>query len=65
MPIFDFECPNCDYEEETIQRISDPEPVCPKDGTKMKKVIKKVNMRKGAGLFSVDMGKDKRMGELE
>ena len=30
MPIYEWYCPNCGYEEETLQEMKDPDPLCPK-----------------------------------
>lgn len=64
MPIFDFECPSCGYEEEIIQKITDGAPLCPKDNLEMKKVIKKISTRKGAGIYSVDLASSRTLGDL-
>ena len=65
MPIYDYECPVCGHEEEVIQSMNAPDPVCENDGVTMVKVIKKVSTRKGAGLYSVDESKSRTLGTLK
>ncbi len=62
MPIYEYACPSCGNEFETIHRISDPPPPCPTCG---KGVQKKISLSafhlKGGGWYSdAYAGKDNK-----
>lgn len=62
MPLYDYECPKCGKELEILKRISDnEEELCPDDETPMIKVISKISVRKGAGIWSHDVGTIKQL----
>lgn len=61
MPTYEFVCPKCDKEYEITQKIADPNPPCPVDGETLKKQISKINIRHGAGLYSIDTGPETKM----
>lgn len=56
MPIYEYQCKQCDERHEIIQRISD-EPLthCPKCGGEMKKLISSPAIQfKGSGFYKTD-----------
>lgn len=57
MPLYELICPTCGYEEESLQRISDPIPNCKKcfEETKMVKKISTTSfVLKGSGFYKTD-----------
>jgi len=62
MPIYEYACPSCGHDFETIHKVSDPAPPCPKCG---KGVEKKISLAafhlKGGGWYSdAYAGKDNK-----
>jgi putative FmdB family regulatory protein len=62
MPFYEYECPNCGYRDEVLQRISDKPlkkcPSCGKNG--LKKLISAPVFRlKGSGWYETDFKSDK------
>ena len=56
MPIYEYQCKQCDERHEIIQRLSD-EPLthCPKCGGEMKKLISSPAIQfKGSGFYKTD-----------
>jgi putative FmdB family regulatory protein len=56
MPIYEYQCKQCDERQEIIQRISE-EPLahCPKCGGEMKKLISSPAIQfKGSGFYKTD-----------
>ena len=62
MPVYEFECPNCDNSSEVMKNISDnTETICDKCGEEMKKVISRCTFHlKGSGWYSTDYGKSSK-----
>ena len=61
MPIYEYQCEGCEYEFESLQRMSEPPlkqcPSCGKD--RLKKKISAVAFRlKGGGWYETDFKKD-------
>ena len=56
MPIYEYRCPECAHEFETIQKLSDPRPPCPKcgHGEVAKKVSRTSFQLKGSGWYVTD-----------
>ena len=57
MPIYEYECKQCDYKMEALQKMSDdPLTVCPECGKPaLKKLISAAGFRlKGAGWYETD-----------
>lgn len=67
MPIFDFECEVCGEQVEEFQKLDEESPNCCKDPThgKMKKLISKVSIRMGGGLYSWDKNDPDKFGEMD
>ena len=62
MPFYEYECPNCSYRDEVLQKISDkPLTKCPTCGKKgLKKLISAPVFRlKGSGWYETDFKSDK------
>src|SRR5688500_6979330 len=62
MPFYEYECPNCGYQEEVLQQISDkPLKKCPSCGkTGLKKLMSAPVFRlKGSGWYETDFKSDK------
>ena len=62
MPFYEYECPNCSYRDEVLQKISDkPLTKCPSCGKKgLKKLISAPVFRlKGSGWYETDFKSDK------
>ncbi len=59
MPIYEYKCADCGFEEEVLQRISDPIlTVCPKCGGHYHKKISSPAFRfKGSGFYETDYKK--------
>ncbi len=62
MPIYEYACPACGHDFETIHKVSDPAPPCPQCG---KDVQKKISLAafhlKGSGWYSdAYAGKDNK-----
>jgi putative FmdB family regulatory protein len=62
MPFYEYECPNCGYQDEVLQKISDKPlkkcPSCGKNG--LKKLISAPVFRlKGSGWYETDFKSDK------
>lgn len=62
MPFYEYECPNCGYRDEVLQKISDKPlkkcPSCGKNG--LKKLISAPVFRlKGSGWYETDFKSDK------
>lgn len=58
MPIYEFGCPKCGGEEEFFLSIREKEELpqyCSKCKTLMKNHLSKTSVRKGAGIFSMDV----------
>ena len=62
MPIYEYACPSCGNEFETIHRVSDPAPPCPKCGEGVQKKISLSAFHlKGGGWYSdAYAGKDNK-----
>jgi putative FmdB family regulatory protein len=62
MPFYEYECPHCGYDEEVLQKITDP-PLkkCPKCGKKgLRKLMSAPVFRlKGSGWYETDFKSDK------
>lgn len=56
MPIYEYRCPVCAHEFETIQKVSDPKPPCPSCGHDdvAKKVSRTSFQLKGTGWYVTD-----------
>lgn len=56
MPLYEYQCPQCDERLEIIQKISDPpEARCPKCGADMKKLHSAPAIQfKGSGWYKTD-----------
>ena len=70
MPIYEYECKNCGYEWEEMQKITaDPISSCPDCGQpKAKRLISRTNfVLKGSGWYVTDYGKGTggQSGELK
>jgi len=62
MPFYEYECPNCGYQDEVLQKISDkPLTKCPSCGKKgLRKLISAPVFRlKGSGWYETDFKSDK------
>ena len=62
MPFYEYECPNCSYRDEVLQKISDkPLTKCPSCGKKgLQKLISAPVFRlKGSGWYETDFKSDK------
>jgi putative FmdB family regulatory protein len=62
MPFYEYECPNCSYRDEVLQKIGDkPLTKCPSCGKKgLKKLISAPVFRlKGSGWYETDFKSDK------
>ena len=66
MPIYEYICPTCGYEEETLQKIDDPNIRCSQESkgyfcnTEMKrKISKPAIIFKGSGFYETDYKKKK------
>ena len=62
MPFYEYECPNCSYRDEVLQKIGDkPLTKCPTCGKKgLKKLISAPVFRlKGSGWYETDFKSDK------
>ena len=62
MPFYEYECPKCGYQDEVLQKISDPPlkkcPNCGKNG--LRKLISAPVFRlKGSGWYETDFKSDK------
>jgi putative FmdB family regulatory protein len=62
MPFYEYECPHCGYQDEVLQKISDPPlkkcPNCGKSG--LRKLISAPVFRlKGSGWYETDFKSDK------
>jgi putative FmdB family regulatory protein len=57
MPIYEYRCPACGCEEERLQRLKDPPPLCSHDrcerqGQEMTKLVSRTNFElKGTGWY--------------
>ena len=62
MPFYEYECPNCGYRDEVLQKISDKPlkkcPTCGKNGLK-KLMSAPVFRLKGSGWYETDFKSDK------
>ena len=66
MPIYEYRCPDCEHEFETLQRMSDdPVGVCPSCGsTAVARVLSAPAIHfKGSGFYNTDYGTKKRAAE--
>lgn len=56
MPIYDYQCLNCEYIQEVIERyVDDTKRTCPKCGYKMVKLLSASNfILKGTGWYQSD-----------
>ena len=62
MPFYEYQCPHCGYDDEVLQKISDPPLTkCPNCGKKgLKKLISAPVFRlKGSGWYETDFKSDK------
>ena len=62
MPFYEYECPNCGYDEEVLQKITDkPLTKCPSCGKKgLRKLMSAPVFRlKGSGWYETDFKSDK------
>ena len=63
MPIFEYECPNCQYKEEKlVLKKNEHRPICPKcSQAKMDKIMSISNFHlKGTGWYATDYGQKKK-----
>ena len=62
MPIYEYQCPSCGHDFETIHKVSDPAPPCPKCGADVSKKISLAAFHlKGGGWYSdAYAGKDNK-----
>ena len=68
MPIYEYDCPDCGHQFETIRKISDgPLTTCPSCGEdSLKKLISKVAFRlKGTGWYETDFKDKPKDGKSE
>ncbi|MGD2071928.1 MAG: zinc ribbon domain-containing protein [Candidatus Thorarchaeota archaeon] len=50
MPIYEYICKKCNFSSEFFQSVNELPPLCPKCGSKLKKLISKSNFHlKGTG----------------
>lgn len=62
MPIYEYECPNCEQVQEVLQSHDDPPPkcTCTEDDIVMEKILSKGTFRlKGTGWYLTDYGDKK------
>jgi len=62
MPIYEYECPNCQFvKEELSLKSNHKRPMCPKCGqAKMEKIMSVSNFKlKGSGWYATDYGNKK------
>ncbi|MBV9074053.1 MAG: zinc ribbon domain-containing protein [Acidobacteria bacterium] len=58
MPLYEFECTQCRHRFEKIQSVSDPDPVCPKCGSKVERLLHAPAVQfKGSGWYVTDYAK--------
>lgn len=65
MPIYEFECEDCQTVEEVMQSFDDPPPVCKVHKKEMKRLLSLTKVRKGGGLYSVDKYVPEKFGDYE
>ncbi len=53
MPLYEYKCEICGKEEEVFAHLNDPPPDC--DGKPMTKLLSSFTIRKGGGLYSLDI----------
>jgi putative FmdB family regulatory protein len=53
MPLYEYVCEKCDKQDEVFQGVNDPHPICCEQS--MKRQIGGTFIRKGAGIYSVDV----------
>jgi len=69
VPLYEFECEKCHHRFEKIQGISDPDPKCPKCGSKVERLLHAPAVQfKGSGWYVTDYAKsgsksDSKSGE--
>lgn len=66
MPIYEYTCPKCGHELETMQKLKDPAPICPNlecqegDPVIMVKQMSQSSFRlKGSGWYKTDYASKK------
>ena len=57
MPIYEWHCPNCGTEKETLQSMNDPAPLCPKCCYNHEKQGKHEIMKKKISKMSFEFSK--------
>ncbi|HVH88429.1 MAG TPA: FmdB family zinc ribbon protein [Terriglobales bacterium] len=58
MPLYEFECEKCHHRFEKIQGVSDPDPKCPKCGSKVERLLHAPAVQfKGSGWYVTDYAK--------
>ena len=64
MPIYEYQCPSCGHDFESIHKVSAPAPACPKCGADVSKKISLAAFHlKGGGWYSdAYAGKDNKPG---
>lgn len=67
MPLFDFMCEACGKEIEEYIKMDEEPPHCPEDSKhgKMKKLLSKIHVRMGGGLYSWDKNEPDKFGDLD
>lgn len=63
MPIYEYQCDNCDYTFDLLQKMADPPPIaCPECGSgDIRRLISRVGFRlKGAGWYETDFKSDNK-----
>ena len=53
MPLYEYVCEKCQKEDEVFQSVNEPHPICCNQS--MKRLIGGTFIRKGAGIYSVDV----------
>jgi putative FmdB family regulatory protein len=65
MPTYDFQCASCNHKQEAFLFVNEPFPPCEKCGKEVERLVSGTSfIRKGAGLYSLDVEKPPNMGEL-
>jgi len=58
VPLYEFECEKCHHRFEKIQGVSDPDPKCPKCGSKVERLLHAPAVQfKGSGWYVTDYAK--------
>ena len=66
MPTYNFRCKKCDKSEEVFQKHDDPFPQCEEHGEMTREMNGAPSIRKGAGLFSLNVGESiEKLGDMK